>query len=64
MTLSHAYKNVNKIMDLLQDIDFMTIDKHIRVKNQKELNEAYNILEAFKDELIREFIKNKQKVGK
>ena len=46
-------------MNKLEDIDFINLEK--RKYNQQQLNEAYKILDNFKDELIRENIKNKQK---
>ena len=58
MTINHIYNIIVKAMDNLQDIDFMNLDK--RKYNQQQLNEAYKILDDFKDELIREDIKNKQ----
>lgn len=59
MTINHIYNIIVKAMDNLQDIDFINLDK--RKYNQQQLNEAYKILDSFKDELIRENIKNKQK---
>jgi hypothetical protein len=46
-------------MNKLENIDFISLDK--RKYNQQQLNEAYKILDNFKDELIRKNIKNKQK---
>lgn len=59
MTINHIYNIIVKAMDNLQDIDFISLDK--RKYNQQQLNEAYKILDNFRDELIRENIKNKQK---
>ena len=59
MTINHIYNIVIDTMNKLEDIDFMSLDK--RKYNQQQLNEAYKILDDFKDELIRENIKNKQK---
>ena len=59
MTINHIYNIIVKAMDNLQDIDFINLDK--RKYNQQQLNETYKILDNFKDELIRENIKNKQK---
>lgn len=59
MTINHIYNIVIDTMNKLEDIDFMSLDK--RKYNQQQLNEAYKILDNFKDELIRENIKNKQK---
>lgn len=59
MTINHIYNIIVKAMDNLQDIDFINLDK--RKYNQEQINKAYNVLDNFKDELIRENIKNKQK---
>lgn len=59
MTINHIYNIVVNIMNKLEDIDFISLDK--RKYNQQQLNEAYKILDSLKDELIRENIKNKQK---
>lgn len=58
MTINHIYSIVNQVMSLLEDIDFISLDK--RKYNQQQLNEAYKILDNFKDELIREKIKNRR----
>ena len=60
MTINHIYNIVIDIMNKLENIDFISLDK--RKYNQQQLNEAYKILDNFKDELIRENIKNKQKI--
>lgn len=60
MKLSYVYKKVDNSMNLLADIDFLSYDRHVKVANQKKLNKAYSILSEIKDELIREYIKNKQ----
>ncbi len=57
MTINHIYSIVNQVMSLLEDIDFISLDK--RKYNQQQLNEAYKILDNFKDELIRENIKRR-----
>ena len=59
MTINHIYNIVVNTMSKLENIDFISLDK--RKYNQQQLNEAYKILDNFKDELIRENIKNKQK---
>lgn len=59
MTINHIYNIVIDTMNKLEDIDFINLDK--RKYNQQQLNEAYKILDNFRDELIRENIKNKQK---
>ena len=58
MTINHIYNIVVNTMNKLENIDFISLDK--RKHNQQQLNEAYRILDNFKDELIRENIKNKQ----
>ena len=59
MTIKHIYNIINKIMRRLENIDFISLEK--RKYNQEQINEAYNILDNFRDELIRENIKNKQR---
>ena len=59
MTINHIYNIVVNTMSKLEDIDFISLDK--RKYNQQQLNEAYKILDDFKNELIRENVKNKQK---
>ena len=44
-------------MSKLENIDFISLGK--RKYNQQQLNEAYRILDNFKDELIRENIKRR-----
>lgn len=59
MTISNIHNIVVNTMQKLESIDFMSLDK--RKNNQKLVNEAYNILDSFKDELIREDIKRRHK---
>lgn len=59
MTINHIYKIINQVMNLLEDVDFISLDK--RKYNQEQINKAYNVLDSFKDEIIRENIKMKQK---
>lgn len=59
MTISHIHNIVVNTMQKLESIDFISLDK--RKENQKLVNEAYNILDSFKDELIREDIKRRHK---
>ena len=59
--LSHVYNTINKVMGKLETIDFINRDKHTIKQNQGKINEAYKILDNFRDELIRENIKNKQR---
>lgn len=58
MTINHIYNIVIDIMSKLENIDFISLDK--RKYNQQQLNEAYKILDNFKDELIRENIKTRR----
>lgn len=58
MTMNHIYNIVIDIMNKLENIDFISLDK--RKYNQQQLNEAYKILDKFKDELIRENIKTRR----
>ena len=62
MTISHAYKKITEVMQTIENINFIEF-KSIkgRLENQKKVNQAYKMLDNFKDELIREHIKNKQK---
>ena len=57
MTINHIYNIVIDIMNKLENIDFISLDK--RKYNQQQLNEAYRILDNLKDELIREKIKRR-----
>lgn len=58
MTINHIYNIINRTMKLLEEIDFVSLDK--RKYNQEQVNKAYNILDNFKDELIRENIKQRR----
>lgn len=59
MTIKHIYNIINKTMKLLEEIDFVSLDK--RKYNQEQVNKAYKTLDNFKDELIRENIKRRNK---
>ena len=50
MTINHIYNIVVDTMNKLENIDFISLDK--RKYNQQQVNEAYKILDNFKDELI------------
>lgn len=58
MTIKHIYRIIKETMKLLEDIDFISLEK--RKYNQEQVNKAYNILDNFKDELIRENIKRRR----
>lgn len=57
MKISKVYKVICCVMHKIENIDF--IDVNDRRQKQRILNEAYTILDNFKDEIIRENIKNK-----
>ena len=57
MTINHIYNIVVNTMNKLENIDFISLDK--RKYNQQQLNEAYKILDDFKNELIRGNIKRR-----
>ena len=57
MTRNHIYNIVVNTMSKLENIDFISLDK--RKYNQQQLNEAYKILDDFKNELIRGNIKRR-----
>lgn len=59
MTINYIYNITKEVMYKLEHIDYYDIKKN--KYNQQNLNEAYNILDNLKDELIRESIKNRQK---
>lgn len=58
MTIKHIYKIVKKTMQLLEEIDFINLEK--RKYNQEQVNKAYKVLDNVKDELIRENTKNRR----
>ena len=58
MTINHIYNIIIKTMEELENIDFINLEK--RKYNQEQVNKAYDILDNFKDELIRENIKNRR----
>lgn len=55
MKLSYVYEKVNEVMNTLDSIDIMSYEK--RRVNQAQVNKAYNILDSFRDEIIRERIR-------
>ena len=55
MKLSYVYEKVSEVMNTLDSIDIMSYEK--RRVNQAQVNKAYNILDSFRDELIRERIR-------
>lgn len=64
MTISYVYKRVSEVMLLIDNINLYEVSTiTVRMLNQKKLHKAYKLLDNFRDELIRENIKNKQKQG-
>lgn len=64
MTISHAYKEISKAMSLIENLNLYESNSRTRrMLNQQQLNKAYRVLDNFRDEIIREHIKNKQKRG-
>lgn len=55
MKINHIYNIIENAMSKLENVDFIRIDQ--KKFNQAKVNEAYKILDNFKDELIRENIK-------
>lgn len=58
MKLEHVYNTVQKAMTELESVDLVDVSK--RKESQVKVNKVYDILDNFKDELIREDIKRKQ----
>lgn len=55
MKLEHVYNTVQKAMAELESVDLVDVSK--RKESQVKVNKVYDILDNFKDELIREKIK-------
>ena len=65
MKISYAYKKISEAMLLIDNINLYEVSTiTVRMLNQKKLHKAYKVLDNFRDELIRENIKNKQKRSK
>ena len=65
MTLNYVHKKVTEFMTYIQSINLYEIEsRQVRIVNQQKLNKAYRVLDNFRDELIRESIRNKQKRNK
>ena len=54
MKLEHVYNTVQKAMTELESVDLVDVSK--RKESQVKVNKVYDILDNFKDELIREKI--------
>ena len=64
ITLKETYNVVNDTMKILENINLYEVSSRTqRILNQQKIHKAYKLLDNFKDELIRENIKNKQKQG-
>lgn len=64
MKISYAYKKISEVMTILENINLYDVSSRTqRILNQQKIHKAYRKLDDFRDELIRENIKNKQKQG-
>ena len=62
ITLKETYNVVNDTMKILENINLYEVSSRTqRILNQQQIHKAYRKLDNFKDKLIREDIKNKQK---
>lgn len=61
ITLKETYNVVNDTMKILENINLYEVSSRTqRILNQQKIHKAYRKLDSFRDELIRENIKNKQ----
>lgn len=64
MTISHVYKKVTEVMQVIQNINLYEVGVgSTRSANQKAINKAYRMLDELRAEMERESIRNKQKQG-
>ncbi len=64
MTISHVYKKVTEVMQVIQNINLYEVGVgSTRSANQKAINKAYRMLDELRAEMERESIRNKQKRG-
>lgn len=61
MKVSYVKNTIDSAIEVLDTIDCLNIAK--KQYNQKQLHKLYNILDTFKEELIREKIKNNIEKG-
>ena len=62
MTISHVYKKVTEVMQVIQNINLYEVGVgSTRSANQKAINKAYRMLDELRAEMERDSIKNKQK---
>ena len=52
ITINQVYNTITDAMNRLENIDAMSLDR--RKYTQEQINKTYNILDNFRDELIRE----------
>lgn len=61
MTTNHVYKKITEVMQIIENLNLYESNSRTRrMLNQQQLNKAYRVLDNFRDEIIRENIKNKQ----
>ena len=61
MTISHVYNKVTEVMKTIENINLYEVSSStMRRLNQKAIHNAYKMLDNYRDEIIREHIKNKQ----
>ena len=61
MTTNHVYKKITEVMQIIENLNLYESNSRTRrMLNQQQLNKAYRVLDNFRDEIIREHIKNKQ----
>ena len=56
MKVSYVKNTIDSAIEVLDTIDCLNIGK--KQYNQRQLHKLYNILDTFKEELVREKIKN------
>ena len=62
MTRGHVYKKLTEIMQTIENINIYEMSSStMRRLNQQKINKAYKQLDNIKEEIEREYIKNKQK---
>ena len=65
MKIGYVHKKISEVMALIENINLYEVSSStVRMLNQQKLHKAYKLLDNFRDELIRENIKNKQKTNK
>lgn len=61
MTISHVYKKITEIMQIIENVNIYEMSSPtMRRLNQQKINKAYRQLDDLRAELEREVIKNKQ----